>query len=106
MTTHVTGDTTARLFNRELSAMDFHALLPGALGTPELETVAGRVKVVVYRDGWPAPVTGVVGVRREKPGPGAWDVCVVRTDGQTIEGLPYIVYTNVMAAGSPILSAR
>jgi polyphosphate kinase len=42
MTTHVTGDTTARLFNRELSAVDFHARvleLASDEATPLLERV-------------------------------------------------------------------
>lgn len=81
----------------------FHELLPGALGTPELDSVDTPVTVVVSRDGWPGPLVGVPGVPRESQKPGIWDVCVRRADGGDIGGLPFIVYGDVPSEGSPIL---
>lgn len=97
------GSQTDRLAVLELArGADFHSVLPGAEGTPELDAVGNRVIVVVYRDGWPGPMTGRVQTGEREREPGTWDVCVRRADGEPIGGLPFIVYGNIRSAGSPI----
>lgn len=97
------GSQTDRLAVLGLArGADFHAILPGAEGTPELDAVGNRVVVVVYRDGWPGPVTGRFQSRGRERDPGTWEVCVRRADGEPIAGLPFIVYGNIRSAGSRI----
>lgn len=97
------GPAAARLAVVEIPAgKAFHGLLPGALGTPELDAVEAPVTVVVYRDGWPGPLLGVPGVPRAEPKPGTWDACVRRTDGGDIGGLPFVVYGDIPSEGSPL----
>ena len=97
------GDAESRLAVLEIATgADFHAILPGALGTPELDSVKAPVTVVVYRAGWPGPITGAVGSKLKAPKAGTWDVCVSRPDGGDIGGLPFIVYNSVRADGSSV----
>ena len=81
-------------------AMDFHAVFPFAGETPELQSV-GPLEIVVYKDGWPGMLLGKPGVTRERKA-GTWDVCVRPGDGSTIDGLPFVAYGDIPAAGSPI----
>lgn len=97
------GDSDSRLAVLEVATgADFHAILPGALGTPELDSVKAPVTVVVYRTGWPGPKTGRVGSQPKAPKASTWDVCVSRPDGGDIGGLPFIVYESVRADGSSV----
>jgi hypothetical protein len=97
------GGADTRLAVIEINTgIDYHAILPGARGTPELDEVIAPITVVVYEDGWPGPITGLPGTNPRARAPGTWDVCVTRTDGGDIGGLPFIVYANVKADGSPI----
>jgi hypothetical protein len=97
------GPSDSRLAVLEVATgTDFHAVLPGSLGTPELDAVKTPVNIVVYKDGWPGPITGRYGSVPQPPEPGMWDVCVSRVDGGDIGGLPFIVYSDVTSDGSPI----
>ena len=95
------GSSTDRMAVLSIaSAMDFHAIFPSAALTPELEKV-GQLEIVIYKDGWPGIVLGKPGVT-PKPKPGTWDVCVRAADGSTIEGLPFVVYSDIPVDGSPV----
>ncbi len=97
------GTTEERLAVLELmTGADIHNVLPGALGTPELDAVKAPIRLVIYKGGWPGPITGAVGTERRPPKAGTWDVCVSRPDGGDIGGLPFIVYSGVKSDGSPV----
>jgi len=80
----------------------FKAVFPSGGGTPELEGVKVPIWVVVYADGWPGPTLGLPHRPSDGPSDGSWDVCVQRTDGAPIEGLPFIVYGGVPQEGTTI----
>lgn len=82
----------------------FTDLLPKAGRTPELDGVDGPLRVVVYVAGWPGPTTGLPGRQPETPDPGTWDVCVQRIDGESIEGLPFIVYGSISQEGTTLVT--
>ena len=82
--------------------LSFYSVFPREGATPELEGVKTPLWVVVYSDGWPGPTTGLPNRRLQGPADGTWDVCVQRTDGGTIEGLPFIVYGSVPQEGANI----
>lgn len=73
----------------------FHSVFPRGGGTPELEGVKVPLWVVIYKDGWPGPTLGLPHRASDGTSKGVWDVCVQRTDGTAIEGLPLIVYGAV-----------
>jgi hypothetical protein len=82
---------------------DFQSLFPGADRTPELAGIA-QLQVVVYKAGWPGPLLLPVGAPERSPKANSWDVCVRRSDGDSIQGLPIIVYGDVSRADSPLSS--
>jgi hypothetical protein len=82
---------------------DFQTLFPHAGRTPELGGIA-HLHVVIYEAGWPGLLLGPIGAPARSFAAESWDVCVRRIDGESIGGLPFIVYGDVPREESPIAS--
>lgn len=84
------------------SGSGFGQLFPHAGLTPELDSLAVKVDVVVYRHGWPGMLAGRPDAQPRVLEAGTWDVCVERPDGGDIDGIPFIVYGDIPQTDSPI----